>query len=44
MGNYIIGGLIGLALAAAVAKRLRDWRQGRCCGCGSANCPSRRKK
>ena len=44
MGNYIVGGIIGLALAAAVWKRLRAWREGRCCGCGSVDCPGRKKR
>ena len=44
MGNYIVGGIIGLALAAAVWKRLRAWRDGRCCGCGSVDCPGRKKR
>ncbi len=49
MGTYIVGGLLVVAVAGALAKMRKDKKNsacgGGCSGCGSApSCPSMEKK
>ncbi len=38
MADYILGGILALAVAFVLYKRIRAWRNGRYCGCSDGKC------
>lgn len=36
--EFIIIGIIAVALTAAVVKKIKDIKRGNCCGCSECNC------
>ena len=43
MADYVIGGLLALAVLFVLYKRIRAWREHRYCGCGDSKCRKCRK-